>query len=150
MHQVSQAFIVGECDAELLRVTVNMRWFQTRQTSQVAQSIGKQDAAAFSIFLDLHDEAHIVLVKEKLVHVGVHVSAMIYVHTVAILLQETHELDLLFRQSSSTRPNEEVDIWVLGMRRLCRLLVLGFDPEDGFSDLAAVECDSNARWQILL
>ena len=149
VHQVPQALIVGERDAtELLRVTVDMRRFQTRQSVEEAQSVGEQDA--FSIFLNLHKEAHIVLVEEELVQVRVHVFAVVYVHPIAILLQEAHEFDLLRCQSGSTRPNEEVGIRVLRVRRLCRLLVLGFDPEDGFGDLAAVESYTDARWKILL
>ena len=42
VHQVPQALVVGERDAaELLRVTVDMRRFQTRQSVQEAQSVGE-------------------------------------------------------------------------------------------------------------
>ena len=36
------------------------------------------------------------------------------------------------------------------MRHLRRLFVLRFDPKDRFSNLAAVECYSDARWKILV
>lgn len=77
-------------------------------SGQVAEAVSEQDSAR--AFHRLHNEAHIVLLKELLCQVGVHVVAVVYVDAVPLQLKQLHQLDLLGDEACSfVRAHTKID-----------------------------------------